>query len=356
MSSEPVDYERVRHFAGKVMGDMAGVSASLLAAIGDRLGLFRVLDAGGPATSAELAERAEVAERYAREWLYGLHAAGYLELDRERGRFSLPPEHAEVLARDGAPFFLAGGFQALRGELAVFDGVTEAFRSGGGVPQAAYPGDMTEGIQRFSAPLYEHQLLQQWIPAADGVEDKLEAGARYADVGCGTGHALIKLAGKFSRSIFVGYDAFEGAIAGARRAAEEAGVSERVRFELLDASSELPEHFDVISTFDVVHDAIDPAGLLSAIKGALESDGSYLMLEPLCADDPADNVGPVSTMLYGSSLMYCATTSLAHGGAGLGTCGCPPAKVRQLCEEAGFGSVRELPIESPVHLLYEIRP
>jgi Methyltransferase domain/Rv2258c-like winged HTH domain len=357
MSSTAIDYERVRHFAGKVMGDLAGVSASLLAIIGDRLGLFRALDEGGPATSAELAERAGVAERYAREWLYGLHAAGYLELDRERRRFSLPAEHAEVLAREGAPFFLAGCEQlVVGGGLAVLDRLTEAFRAGGGVPQTAYPHDMTEGIRRNSASWFEHQLRQQWIPAVDGLRAKLEAGVRYADVGCGAGYAVIKLARQFPSSTFVGYDAFEGAVDQARRAAQQAELSDRVRFELLDAANGIPERYDLISTFDVIHDAIDPVGVLRAIKRGLEPNGTYLMLEWRSADDSAENVGPFCTLLYGISLMYCMTTSLAHGGAGLGTCGCPPGKVRRLCAEAGFTSARELPIDSPFHILYEIRP
>ena len=356
MSATAVDYKRVRQFAGKVMGDLAGGSASALAIIGDRLGLFRALDEGGPASSAELAARAGVAERYVREWLYGLHAAGYLELDRERRSFSLPAEHAEVLAREGAPFFLVGSAQVWRGGLAVLDRLTEAFRSGGGVPQAAYPDDMTEALRRNSAPWFEHQLLQQWIPAVDGLRAKLEAGVRCADVGCGAGHAVIKLARQFPRSTFVGYDAFEGAIDQARRAAQHEQLGERVRFELIDAASGIPERYDVISTFDVVHDVVDPPSLLRAIKHGLEPDGTYLMLEWRCADDPAENVGPFYTALYGTSLMYCMTTSLAHGGAGLGICGCPPAKVRQLCAEASFTSVREVPIDSPFHILYEIKP
>ena len=357
MSTTAIDYGRVRQFAGKVMGDLAGVSASVLVILGDRLGLFRALDEAGPATSEELAARAGVAERYAREWLYGLHAAGYLELDRARRSFSLPAEHAEVLAREGAPFFLAGCEQLLiGGGLAVLDRLTEAFRSGGGVPQAAYPDDMTEGIRRNSAPWFEHQLLQQWIPAVDGLRARLEAGVRYADVGCGAGHAVIKLARHFPRSTFVGYDAFEGAIDQARRVAQHEQLGERARFEVIDAASGIPERYDVISTFDVVHDAIDPLGLLRAIKRGLEPDGTYLMLEFRCADDPAENVGPFCTLLYGISLMYCTTTSLAHGGPGLGTCGCPPARVRRLCAEAGFTSVREASIGSPFHILYAITP
>jgi SAM-dependent methyltransferase len=350
------DIERVEGFAGKVLGDFAGTMATVLAILGDRLELFDTLAESGPATSAELAERAGVSERYAREWLFGMHAAGYLQHDHERATFSLPVEHAEVLAVEGGPFFVAGGYQALGGELRVLDRLTEAFRSGGGVPQAAYPDDTFEGMRRFSLPWYEHQLTQEWIPAVAGVREKLEAGARYADVGCGAGHALIKLAQTFPRSTFFGYDAFHGAIDQARRAAEQAEVTDRIRFEQLDAADGLPEQYDLISTFDVVHDTIDPVGLLRAIRRALTPGGTYLMLEMRCADDPSDNVGPFGTLLYGISVLYCMTTSLAHGGAGLGTCGCPPKTVRQLCTEARFSRVREVPLENPFNTLYEISP
>ena len=275
--------------------------------------------AGGPANSAELANRDGVSERYAHEWLYGMHAAGYVEHDRDHGSFSLPVEHAEVLANEGGPFFLAGGYQALSGELRVLDRLSEAFSSGGGVPQIAYPDDAFEGMRRFSLPWYEHQLIPEWIPAVYGARAKLEAGARCADVGCGAGHALIKLAQAFPRSSFVGYDSFRGAIEQGQRAAEQVELSDRVRFELLDAADGLPEQYDLISTFDVVHDAIDPVGLLRAIRRALKPDGSYLMLEMRCADDPSENVGPFGTLLYGISVLYCMTTSLAHDGAGLGT-------------------------------------
>jgi SAM-dependent methyltransferase len=355
-SQTAIDPDRVQNFAGKVLGDLAGTMATALAILGDRLGLFVALADGRATTSTELAERAGVSERYAHEWLHGLHAAGYLEHDDEHGGFALPAEHAEVLATEGGPSFVGGGYQALSGELRVLDRLSEAFRSGGGVPQAAYPDDAFEGMRRFSAPWYEHQLIQQWIPALDGAHHKLQAGARYADVGCGAGHALIKLAQTYPRSSFVGYDAFQGAIDQARREIELAGLAHRVRLELLDAADGLPERYDLISTFDVVHDAIDPVGLLRAIRRALEPDGTYLMLEMRCADDPAQNVGPFGTLLYGISVLYCMTTSLAHGGAGLGTCGCPPEKVHELCDQAGFSSVRELEIENPFDVLYEITP
>jgi len=351
-----IDPERVQNFAGKALGDLAGTMATVLAILGDRLGLFEALAKAGPATSAELAERRGVSERYTREWLYGMHAAGYLEHDRERASFALPAEHAEVLAVEGGPFSIAGGYQALSGQLRLLDRLSEAFRSGGGVPQTAYPDDTFDGMRRFSLPWYGHQLVQQWIPAVDGAHEKLQAGASYADVGCGAGEALIKLAQTYPRSNFVGYDSFHGAIERARRGAEQTALADRVRFELLDAADGLPGQYDLISTFDVVHDTIDPVGLLRAIRRALKPDGTYLMLEMRCADNPSDNNGPIGTLLYGISVLYCMTTSLAHDGAGLGTCGCPPEVVRALCTEAGFSEARQLPLENPFNVLYQIRP
>ena len=194
------------------------------------------------------------------------------------------------------------------------------------------------------------------FPRSTGHTRNSTPAPRYADIGCGAGQALIKLAQTYPRSIFVGYDSFQGAIEQARRAAEQTGLADRVRFELLDAADGLPQQYDLISTFDVVHDAIDPVGLLRAIRRALKPDGTYLILEMRCADDPSDNNGPFGTLLYGISVLYCMTTSLAHDGAGLGTCGCPPEKVHQLCTKAGFSEVRQLPLANPFNILYEITP
>lgn len=209
---------------------------------------------------------------------------------------------------------------------------------------------------RFSRPFYRNLLVQQWVPAFDGLADRLERGARWADVGCGAGQALIQLAQAFPNSTFVGYDQFERQLELASHSANDAVVDDRVRFELLDAAAGIPERFDVISTFDVVHDAIDPNGLVEAIRGALAQDGIYVLQEINSADDPAENVGPLATLLYGVSLLYCMTTSLAHGGHGLGTYGLPPARVQELCARAGFSQVRRVPIEDPFNVLYEVRP
>jgi 2-polyprenyl-3-methyl-5-hydroxy-6-metoxy-1,4-benzoquinol methylase len=349
------DEAKVGAFMEKTLGDAAGLFAGVLAMLGDRLGLFRALADGGPAAAGELAARAGVNERYALEWLRGMHAAGYLELGSD-GRYALPPEHAPVLAAEGGPFFLGGAYELTFGYLHTIDHVIEAFRSGGGVEQSEYPHETWEGMRRFSAGFYDNLLVQAWIPTIAGLKERLEQGIRWADIGCGAGRAIIRLAEAFPASTFVGYDQFDGQLELARQGAADAGVSDRVRFELLEASHGLPEQFDVISTFDVVHDSVDPDALVRAIRQALADDGLYFLLEINCADDPAENVGPLATLMYGVSVLYCMTTSLAGGGHGLGTCGLPPAEVSKLCERGGFSSVERLPIEDPFNALYVARP
>ena len=352
MTTQAIDEARLGAFTERVLGDAAALMTGTLATLGDRLGLFAALHTGGPATSAELAARAEVNERYAREWLRGMHAAGYLEVDRGSGRYLLPPEHAQVLAVEGGPAFLGSAFQLTFCYLRVMERLTEAFRSGGGVPQSAYPAETWEGMARFSRSYYDNLLVQRWLPAVDGLEERLAQGVSWADVGCGSGIAMIRLAQAFPGSTFVGYDSFEGQVQLARRAAAEAGVADRVRFEVLDGAAGLPERFDVISTFDVVHDAIDPLALVRSIRRALNPDGTYIVLEMTSADDPDDNVGPLATLLYGVSMTYCMTTSLAAGGAGLGACGLPAARMTELCREAGFTTVRQVGLDDPFNSLY----
>jgi SAM-dependent methyltransferase len=345
--------EAVEEFAGRTLGDVAGAMTTILCAVGDKLGLFAALD-GRPASAAELAGRADADERYVLEWLRALASAGYLErigVDR----FALPPAHAPVLAQEGGVAFLGGAYQELAGMLPTLGRVVDAFRAGGGVPQAAFHDDAYVGMARFTAAWFDHHLLGTWLPLLPHLREKLERGIRWADVGCGAGRAAVRLAQAFPASTFVGFDAFPAQVERARAAAAEAGVADRVSFEVADPGRGLPGHFDVISTFDVVHDAVDPLALVTGIRRALADDGSYLMLEINCADEEQENTGPVATVLYGFSILYCMTTSLAHGGAGLGTCGCPPAVVADLGRRAGFAAVHEVPIENPLNRLYELR-
>jgi SAM-dependent methyltransferase len=344
----------VEEFIGRGITDLAGAMTTIFCIVGDRLGLFRALDEG-PATAAELAARAGVDERYALEWLRGLASAGYLE-EGSNGTYVLPSAHAVVLAREGNPMFVGGAFHELGGMLPALERIIEAFRTGGGVPQAAYSEEAYAGMARFTAAWFDHHLLGAWLPHLPELRGRLERGIRWADVGCGAGRAVIRLAQEFPQSTFAGFDAFPAQIERARAAAVEAGVADRVSFEVADAAEGIPGQWDAVSTFDVVHDAVDPDALVTGIRRSLADDGMYLMLEINCADEHAENRGPLATVLYGFSVMYCMTTSLAHGGAGLGTCGCPPSVVERIGRDAGFGTVDEVPIGDPFNRLYELRP
>lgn len=351
-----VDQAKADAFMNKALGDLVGAYPALMCSLGDRLGLFKDLAANGPATSEELAARTGVQERYAREWLSALTCAGYLEYDPATSRFSLPPEHAPMLAEEGGPAFFGGAYAMFPIQMGMFEELATAFRVGGGITQAAYGDAFQDSWQRFSAGWFEHLLIPVWLPALPGAQERLEQGCVLADVGCGQGRALIKLAQSFPRSRFVGYDTYQPVVAQATARAEGAGVAERVSFIHLDAAQGLPEQYDVIATFDVVHDAADPRGLLRAIHGALRPDGTYLCLEVNCADRLEDNIGPLGAAFYSSSLIYCMTTSLAAGGEGLGSMGLPESRLRELCLEAGFSSVRLVPLENPFNNLYEIKP
>jgi SAM-dependent methyltransferase len=350
------DAVKMGAFIDKVMNDMSGAVVSTMCILGDRLGLFKELAANGPATSEELAARAGLNERYTREWLKALASAGYLEYDPAARRFTLPPEYAPTLAQEGGPMFMGGVYQHLPGLFGQLDLLTEAFRHGGGVPQHVYDEDFRIGMERISAGWFENMLVQQWIAALPEVQAHLERGAQVADIGCGSGRALIKLAQAFPNSRFVGYDMFPPAIARATANAESFGVAERVRFEQRDVVEGLAEQYNLIMTFDVIHDIVNPLAVLQGIRRALLPGGTYLLLEICCSDKLEENAGPVGAILYGTSVLYCTPTSIANGGDGLGTMGLPETTVRELCTKAGFSSVRRYPLQTPFNVLYEIKP
>lgn len=350
----PIDRDKLQAFAQKAIGDVGGTFTAIMCSIGDRLGLFKDLAAQGPTTSVELAARCGLQERYVREWLSQMAVAGYLEYDPERSQFTLPAEHAAILADETGPMFLGGLYHFLPALVAPLEQLIQAFREGGGVHQSAYDERFWEGLERFTGVGFENFMLQQWIPALPALQGTLERGALVADVGCGTGRALIKLAQAYPKSRYVGYDVHAPAVAKATARAQAAGVSDRVSFRHLDVAKGLPESYDVITTFDVVHDSVDPRGLLRAIRLALKPDGTYLVQEINSQDRLEQNLGPLGAVKLGASVLYCMTTSLANGGAGLGTVGLPESRLREFCLEAGFQSVRRI-WENPFRVVYEVR-
>lgn len=317
-----MDENKAADFTGRVLGDSAAAATVVLAALGDRLGLFKDLAARGPATSGALAARAEAEERYVREWLAGMYAAGYLTYDPADNRYALPEEHTPTLATEPGPAFFGGVHQELIGAIQRYDTVLSAFRASGGVHAHDLHPDVRHGTGRFTAQWHRNMLVQQWLPLVPEIQERLHNGARLADVGCGWGEAATTLARAYPQSTFVGYDNDPDSIDRARAAAQAAGVDDRVRFEARDAAAGLPERYDLVTTFDVVHDAVDPLALLQSIREALVPGGRYLCLDINCSADPTANTGPIASLLYGFSMLYCLTTSPAEGGTGLAPSGC----------------------------------
>jgi SAM-dependent methyltransferase len=239
-------------------------------------------------------------------------------------------------------------------EVAMAPKLMESFRTGKGLPQSEYPPEVFEAIERGSAPMYRHQLIRKWMPAMPHVVETLNAGGVALDVGCGSGRAVVALAAAYPKAHIHGYDGHQGSVERARANAKAAGVAERVTFDVVDCTRLPAEKFDFISTFDVVHDSVDPVGLMKSIRGALKPDGAYLMVEVNVSNRLEDNINPMGRMMYSASTLYCMTVSLAHGGAGIGALMGEP-KARELALEAGFTRFQRLPVKDAFSVLYELR-
>jgi SAM-dependent methyltransferase len=350
-----LDLEKAKQVAQTVVGDVGTVVHGALCFIGDRVGLFKAMANAGPLTVEQLAGKTGLSARYVREWLGAMATARYVEYDAAAATYLLTPEYAAALADEDSPFFVGGYFQMAQAAVTVAPLVADAFKSGKGVSQAEYPVSFFEAAERNSRTRYLHKLLRKWIPAMPQVVERLKAGGVAADVGCGGGRAAIMLAQAFPAARLFGYDLHAESIERARRNAQAEGVADRVSFEALDGGQLPAAKFDFVSTFDVVHDAVDPVGLMSAIRRSLKGDGTYLVQEVNVSDKVEENMLPLGKMVYSISTLYCMTTSLAHGGAGIGTA-MGEKKARELASAAGFKRFTRLPIKDDFAVLYELRP
>jgi SAM-dependent methyltransferase len=352
--SRPLDHEKVKTFLGQAVNDVGTATLGALSYIGDRLDLFKTMAETGPVSIEALAAKTRLSPRYLREWLNAMTTARYVLHDAETGRYSLPAEHAAVLADETSPFFVGGFLEMIVPAVMQAPKLVKAFRNGKGVPQSAYPPEMFEAIERGTAPWYRHKLTQHWIPAMPAVKAKLESGGSALDVGCGSGRAAIAIAEAFPQARVFGYDNHSGSVERARANAKSAGLGKRITFKVLDAKRMRGPKFDFITTFDVVHDSADPVGLLKAIRRALARDGTYLMLEMNCSPNVNENINFIGKFLYTVSTLYCMTQSLAAKGEGIGAAMGEP-KARELAAAAGFAHFRRLPIDDPFSVLYELR-
>lgn len=332
----------------------AGAATVFTLAVADRSGLMKVLGTSEPVTITAAAEAAALDRRYVEEILSQLAAAGVVDYDPGAGTFLLPPERAAVIADDSSPYAMTGWLDMLPAAGQHLDEIAEATRDGGGVPASRFSDRMVQAVDRANAPSTRILLTRRWLPAMPDVVARLEAGARVADVGCGAGAAALTMAGAYPESDFTGFDLDPRAVELASRRAAEIGLG-NVRFEVASAD-DIPTDpgFDLITAFDVVHDLADPAGALARFREALDAGGTFLMMEPAVAARLEDNLEPRVALLYGISLLFCMTQSLAEGGAGLGTAW-GPARAEALCREAGFDHFRRLPIDNPFSAFYEVR-
>ena len=352
-NNKELNTRKLAAFSMKVLGDMGGTFIGMMCYIGDRMGLFKTLSTNGPGTSREIASRLGINERYTREWLSSLTSAKYVEYEPSTKKFTLPPEHAELLAQE---YGVCGGYQQVSAFWEVMDKVLDSFKNGGGVSPSSYNDNFWKGLERFTGSMFEDLLIDQWLPLLPEIREDLNRGIKVADVGCGSGKAIKKLANEFPNSVFTGYDILEPNISTAISKANKAGVSSNTNFKQIDVTNGIPEKYNLITVFDVIHDMANPKGGLIAIKDALKPKGVFLLLDMKCSDKLEENITPIAPIMYGISIMYCMTQSLSQGGEGLGAMGLPPSKVRELCKESGFSEVKEIQIKNPFNILYLIKP
>jgi SAM-dependent methyltransferase len=344
-----IDEAKLNAFFARVLDDWGAVSSAPLVMIGDELGLYDAMAEAGPLTSEELARRTGTHERYVREWLLNQAAGGYVEYDPTSGRYTLPPEHAAALPS------LFGGFQTYLAAAKAAPRIAAAFRTGEGMHWGEHDAGVFAGIERVYRPSYEQFLVSSWIPALDGVAEKLERGATVADVGCGHGASTIILARAFPRSRFVGFDNHAASIEAARRAAAAAGVADRASFEVVSATDYAapPAGYDLIAFFDCLHDLGDPVGAARHAGAALAADGALLIVEPMAGERVEENLTPLGRALSGASTLLCTPHSRASGGPALGALA-TEARIREVVTAGGFGRFRRA-TETPFNRVFEAR-
>jgi len=342
-------------FLGRFVSDLGATFHAANVVIGDKLGLYKALATAGPCSSAELAERTGTTERYVREWLRGQAAGGYVTYDPATDRYWLTEEQAFALAQDDSPAFVPGAFQLAASTVKDEAKIAEAFRTGGGVGWHEHHRDLFEGTERFFRPGYIANLVDSWLPALDGVTAKLEAGARVADVGCGHGASTIILAQAYPNSIFVGFDYHEPSIEVARKAAAEAGVSERCTFQVARAQDFPGTGYDLVAFFDCLHDMGDPVGAAAHVLQALDENGTWMIVEPFAHDRVEDNLNPVGRVYYNASTLICTPASASQEvGLCLGA-QAGEAALRDVVLSGGFTRFQRA-TETPFNLVLEARP
>jgi SAM-dependent methyltransferase len=349
-----LDLKKLNNFIGQFVTDLGATVHSGMVVIGEKLGLYKTL-AEGPMTSAELAAKTGTDERYLREWLASQAAGGYITYDAARQEFSLSEEQAFTLANEDSPAYLPGAFELALGSLAAVPRIADSFRSGAGMGWHEHVDEVFHGCEKFFRPGYAANLVSSWIPALHDVKEKLEAGARVADVGCGKGASTLLLAKAFPRSRFFGFDYHHKSIEAARESAGRAGVSDRVSFEVFEAKTFPSKEYDLVAVFDCLHDMGDPVGAARHVYESLAKDGTWMIVEPYANDQLKDNLNPVGRVYYSFSTLLCTPCSRSQE---VGLCLGAQAGEKRICDvvsAAGFTRFRRA-AETPFNIVYEARP
>jgi SAM-dependent methyltransferase len=350
-----VDEAKLQAFIGKVLEDVGAAASAFLVFTGDRLGLYRAMAKAGPLSSDELAKQTGTDERYIREWLRNQAAGGYVAYDAASDKYLLPPEQAVALTDEDSPAFVAGVFSSIIATARAQPKIAEAFKTGKGVGWHEHDPILFEGTERFFRPLYNGALVGSWIPALDGVEAKLRAGAKGADVGCGYGSSTVILAQAFPKSTFYGFDYHKPSIEVARQRAAAAGVADRAIFEVASSKDFPGKDFDLIAFFDCLHDMGDPVGAAAYALKALKPDGTMMLVEPFAEDGVVGNLNPRGRLMYGLSTMVCTPASKAQEvGLALGA-QAGEKRLREVVTQAGFNRFRRA-TSTPFNLVLEVRP
>jgi SAM-dependent methyltransferase len=353
--TRPIDPDKLMAFVFRAVDEVGATLNTSLVVLGDALGYYRTMADGAGITPSELAERTATSEHYTREWLAAQAAGGYVEYDPQTRRYTLPAEHAAALVDEKSPAYLPGFFQIAAGTARDAAAVIDVARNGDGIGWHAHNSDVHVGCERFFRTMYNAHLITEWLPALDGVVEKLEAGATVADVGCGHGASTILMAQHFPRSTFVGSDYHEGSIETARARAEQAGVADRVTFEVAPATEFSGSGYDLVTMFDCLHDMGDPVGAARHVREAIAADGTWMIVEPMAGDQVEDNLNSVGRVYYGFSTLLCTPASLSQDvGLALGT-QAGPARIRDVATTAGFDRFRPA-AQTPFNNVLEVRP
>ncbi len=353
-SAQPVNELKLHEFMMKAVGEMGAAMNAALILVGDKLGIYKAMAGSGPMTSEEIAAKTKTHERYVREWLAAQSAGGFITYNSSTKRYTLPPEQALALADENSPVFLPGFFQIVSACIKDEPKVTEAFRTGQGLGWHEHDHGLFAGTERFFRPNYRAHLIGEWIPALGNIESKLKAGAKVADVGCGLGTSTILMAQAYPKSTFVGFDYHPASIQMAREAASQAGLSERVKFEVASAKGYPGEGYQLVAFFDCLHDMGDPEGAGRHVRKTLDPSGTWMIVEPFANDKLEDNLNPIGRVFYAASTMLCTPASLSQEvGLGLGA-QAGEARLSAILKNAGFTRVRRA-AETPFNIVLEAR-